>query len=72
MLLSPNKSLHNVEMVQASPDNDGSRMTDRSNLQRMGTRKHPIAFGKNQAYQPNLIRNMSEMSHENENSYNRQ
>jgi len=32
----------------------------------MGTRKHPIAFGKG----PNVIRNQSEMSYENEDSNN--
>ena len=72
MMISPSKSLHNVEMVQSSPDNDGSRLTDPTNFVRMGTRKNPIAFGKSNQYQPNVIRNMSEMSHENENSYNRQ
>ena len=69
MMISPSKSLHNVEMVQSSPDNDGSRLIDPTNVMRMGTRKNPIAFGKtNQAYQPNVIKNLSEMSHDQESS----
>jgi hypothetical protein len=70
--MSPSKSVNNVEMAQESPENDNSRLTDRTNVVRMGTRKHPIAFGKvNLAYQPNVIRNQSEMSYDNENSHGR-
>ena len=70
MLLSPNKSVPTLEMQ--SPDkNDDTRLADRGNslIPRMGTRKNNIQFGKNV---PNYIRNQSEMSHENENSINRQ
>ena len=72
MVLSPLKGAPTLEMRE-SPNktaNEESLMTDRSNSQipRMGTRKHNIAFGKNV---PNYIRNQSEMSYENENSMNR-
>ena len=70
MVLSPNKHMTNVEMKQGSPDkNEESRASDRTHSGRMGTRKQPVAFGK--VNQPNYIRNMSEMSYENENTLNR-
>ncbi len=70
LMMSPAKGAPTVEMQQESPaTNDDSRMTDRSNGARMGTRKHPLAFGK--THQANYIRNQSEVSYENENSLNR-
>ena len=55
LMLSPPKGVPTVEMKDVSPNtNDESRQSERSNIPRMGTRKHNVAFGKNV---PNFIRN---------------
>ncbi len=69
MILSPQKQMTNVEMKSGSPDKNEASRIGQGLSGRMGTRKHPIAFGK--VDQPNSIRNMSEMSYENENTLNR-
>ena len=69
MMLSPNKHMTNVEMKQGTPDKNDESRIGRGLNGRMGTRKHPVAFGK--VDQPNYIRNMSEMSYEDENTLNR-
>jgi len=72
MLLSPAKSGLNVEMAQSTPDRYDSRLKEPTNVQRMGTRKHPVAFGKSiQENLTNVIKNMSEMSRDNDSSYGR-